>query len=131
MLSPRTRNTWYCFYYRAFLANQCTPHSLILLCVTTIFSRKSISTQKTKREKFTKKERAYLKRNSVEITGWLIQSFHFFYSLLRKVFLYLSFIVYSLFKCYWILVFIQTTICESQEWLSVKQYLGFLYSEGV
>ena len=49
----------------------------------------------------------------------------FVYPLLRKVIFYLSFIAYPLIECLWIILFIQTSICESQEWL-VLNNLGFL-----
>jgi len=48
------------------------------------------------------------------------------YSLIRKAICIRAYTIYSIFECFWIIVFIQTFVCENQEWLSVKQYLGVL-----
>ena len=123
-----------------FLSNQSTPHCTTYSCETTLISRldvnpvtdpslksiKGVSCLGNKKQRYQMKtSKISLKQNSVKISEQYTYTY-IVYPLLSNYFLYSSLIVYSLFKCYWIVVFIQNIACESQKWLIVKQYLGVL-----
>lgn len=119
------------------------PHWLVSKCETTVISRlnanpirdpslKSIKGNlysKAKNRKIIKETNKIFEAKLYEIT-WQYTWNYIVYLLLRKVICIWAKIVYSLFECCWIIVFIQNFVYESQEWLSVKQYLGILRFKG-